>query len=517
MQSISTETIAAIATPPGPGGISILRISGPDALAVLRRLFRPGARKTPGPGEGLASVGGSADPDFEFRPRHMHYGRVFDPAGELLDEVLAVYMPGPHSFTGEDVAEIHSHGGMGVSTAILEAAQAAGARIALPGEFSRRAFLNGRLDLAQAEAIAEMISAPGRQGVRLAAAKLEGALSRRIDDLRTSLDALRMEIILAVDFPDEDAELLSAEVFSRTAHVARSRIAALVQAYERARLWREGALAVLAGRVNTGKSSLLNALLGRDRAIVSPMPGTTRDYVEERLNVGGIALRLCDTAGLRQGGDLVEEEGIRRSRGLAEEADILLFVLQAGAVLSAEERDFLRKHENRMHSGRLLIVLNKIDLLDSGLAEGPDRSGQPDESSRSSGGPVPANLLAAMGISDLAGACPVYPVSAKQGFGLERLSAGMYTLLAGQGEGADQQALSDVPALDVAPNLRQADLLRKAEAELALFGQALDLGHPPDILAVHLDAVIGLLSEITGSPDNVELMNRIFSDFCIGK
>lgn len=519
-QQASADTIAAIATPPGPGGISILRISGPKALEALQALFRPHSAKSAPQKKGAARA--SSAP-FQFKPRYMHYGQALDISGELLDEALAVYMPGPHSFTGEDVAELHCHGGFGISAAVLEAAQAAGARMALPGEFSRRAFLNGRLDLAQAEAIAEIISAPGREGARLAAAKLEGAFSERIRELVSDLDHMRMQIILAVDFPDEEAELLSAKAFAATAESVLHRIDALLQAYERARLWREGALAVLAGRVNAGKSSLLNALVGRERAIVSPQPGTTRDYVEESVNVLGIALRICDTAGLRKGGGLIEEEGIRRSRNLAEEADLLLFVAEAGSPLTEEEKDFLISQERRALEGSLLILLNKADLLmpEDQIGEGGQwrepEQGAPlsqllaSEESRAGGNTGP---LSGMAFPAGVGGCPCFALSAKKGLGLEALTKGMYACLSGRNA---KDASADPPALELAPNLRQSQLLQQAKSELTSLRATLAAGFPPDVLGVHLDDAMRFLQEVTGCSDNAELINRIFADFCIGK
>ncbi|MDR2161971.1 MAG: tRNA modification GTPase, partial [Desulfovibrio sp.] len=288
-----TDTLAAIATPPGVGGIAVLRISGPAALGVLNQLFAPGAV----PPANLPRT------PFCPRPRHLYFGHAMDEAGRVLDHVLAVFMPGPHSATGEDVAEVHCHGGQGIAAALLEMCLAAGARLAGPGEFTRRAFLNGRLDLTQAEAVAEIIHAPTREGIRLAQAKLDGALGRKIDSLRSSLDDLRRNLILAVDFPEEEGDILNRSGFAAVLDLAGGDIRALLQGFERARLWREGALAVLAGRVNVGKSSLFNALLGRPRAIVSPVSGTTRDYLEETVSLDGILVRLADTAGLRQGGD----------------------------------------------------------------------------------------------------------------------------------------------------------------------------------------------------------------------
>ena len=483
----SSDTIAAIATPPGHGGIAVLRVSGPDALAVLQALFLPS---------------GAPDAAFVFHPRHMHYGRASDEAGNTLDDVLAVFMPGPSSATGEDVGEIHCHGGMGVSEALLEAALSVGARLAAPGEFTRRAFLNGRMDLSQAEAVAELISAPTKEGVRLAAAKLEGRLSHEIGSLRASLDALRMQATLAVDFPDEDAELLPQETFARTVRTAKDSVRALLAAFERARLWREGAVAVLAGRVNAGKSNILNALLGRPRAIVSDEPGTTRDYLEESVNLRGLPLRMIDTAGLRDGGGLVEAEGIRRTKDLAAEADILLFVTDIRQPLCADEWDFLRSRTDMLAKKCLLTLLNKIDTL-------PEPGKAASEHLLRD---APPDLL------PLLRDCPCFAVSARTGVGLDALADGMLTAL--RHTVPDQTAphrTNEPTATDIAPNLRQSLLLRKTAQELEELEQALAQGLPPDILNIHLESASSLLEDVTGSSGNEEILDTIFSSFCIGK
>ena len=485
---MQNDTIAAIATPPGLGGIAILRLSGPDARTVLSALFSPPEKsRTAG--------------TFAFRPRHMHHGHALDRDGHPLDEVLAVYMPGPGSATGEDVGEIHCHGGAGVTAALLEAALAAGARLAGPGEFTRRAFLNGRLDLAQAEAVAELISAPTREGARLAAAKLDGSLSRAVTDLRSSLDALRIQVTLAVDFPDEEAELLDREAFASTAACGRKRIRVLLEAFERARLWSEGALAVLAGKVNAGKSSLLNALLGRPRAIVSDKPGTTRDYIEESINLKGLPLRLTDTAGLREESEDVESEGIRRTHGLAAEADILLLVADLGLPPGPDEYEFFRQHGQALHQQRLLLVLNKTDLAPAEAAD-QWRSRLIDN--------APEALAHDLSL------CPCFPVSARTGEGLDALAEGMRQAIAGSASGGTAGSPLQTGG-DAAPNLRQSHLLRQADDELAALEQALTDKHPPDILSVHLEAAAACLDEVTGSTDNEELLDRIFSSFCIGK
>ncbi len=563
----STDTIAAFATPPGAGGIAVLRISGPDALKVLRSLFVPSRSADSCPADSHAAARRSATfpsdaPEaplsppaprpFPFRPRYMHHGFAASAGGERIDEVLAVFMPGPASATGEDVGEIHCHGGPGVTSALLEAAFAAGARLAAPGEFTRRAFLNGRMDLTQAEAVAELIAAPTAQGARLAGAKLEGALGRRVAAIRGALDDLRVQLTLAVDFPDEEAELLPPEGFRATVKRARADVALLLTAFERARLWREGAAAVLAGRVNAGKSSLLNALLGRERAIVSAAPGTTRDYLEETVQIEGMPLRLVDTAGLRRGGDIVEAEGMRRARELADGADLILLVVDATAGLSDEDRDFLEANRGRARRGGLLLVYNKADALDREQAgqlphaagkpeaertgELPRKAGKP--AAGPSGGPEgdPPGALADAGAG---GFPPVFLVSAREGTGLAELGRGIRRALLGGGDtapvlpearhalhtpeaknvtaGERSQHLADPAGGDAAPNLRQSLLLRKAGEELAALAEDFKNALPPDILTVRVDAAVELLDEVTGSSATEEILDRIFASFCIGK
>lgn len=486
----SADTIAAIATPPGLGGIAILRVSGPEAGSVLRALFTPSRPLASG----------------AFRPRFMHHGHCLDADGRRLDEALAVFMPAPHSFTGEDTAEIHCHGGMGVTAALLEASLAAGARPALPGEFTRRAFLNGRLDLTRAEAVAEMIAAPTRQGVRLAAAKLDGLLAGEIRGLRQATDALRVQALAAMDFPDEALELLPREALLSDIEAAAGRIARLLAAFERARLWREGASAVLAGPVNAGKSSLLNALLGRERAIVSPEPGTTRDSIEESVNLGGLPLRLTDTAGLRAGGGVIEAEGIRRSHDLANAADLVLLVGDITARSTDHEREFLRRNWDKVADGRLILVFNKSDLLD----------GDPGERARSEGrarlrAAAPEGLDATALEEALRG-CPCLALSAKSGLGLDALAACLRRALTEGASGGAEDGTDDV-----APNLRQSRLLRAAHEELRALDGAVRQGMGPEIASAHLDAAARLLDEVTGASGAEELLDMVFADFCIGK
>ncbi len=469
------DTIVAIATPPGAGGVGIVRLSGPEALAILQRL-----------------MGGTGPEPPVFPPRSLRHGWVHAVAGgapesppalplEPIDEALAVYMPGPASFTGEDVAEVHCHGSRAVLLAVVESACRLGARMAERGEFTYRAFVNGKYDLTQAEAVAELIAAPSRQGARLAQAKLSGLLGRRVGELRAVVERLRARVALALDFPEEEAEALDAGDFLADLDTVRSGVADLLASYRRAGHWREGVAVLLAGRVNVGKSSLLNALLGRNRAIVSPVPGTTRDFIEETLDLDGLEARVTDTAGLRESDDPVEREGVARALELAGGAELVLLVTDATRPLDPGEEDFLRRH-----AGRVLLVRNKIDLLD------PDGRGEP--------------------LASPAASCPSAAVSAIRGTGLEALAAAVRSMaLALRGGPAEPEHG------DVVPNLRQSRLLAAALDEADALAGDVAAGIACDLFSVRLDSIAMHLEEITGIATTDDLLTHIFSHFCIGK
>lgn len=477
-----SDTIVAIATPPGQGGVGIVRLSGPDSPAILRRIMAVDAKS--------------------FKPRYMHHGwaHAVDPAGGSgssappypsypsyppypIDEVLAVFMPGPASFTGEDVAEIHCHGGQAVLLAVVASACALGARMAEKGEFTYRAFVNGKYDLTQAEAVAEIIAAPSRQGMRLARAKLSGLMGQRVNELRAVVETLRARVALAIDFPDEEAESLGIGDFLTDLEFVRTGVKELLAGYGRARHWREGVAVILAGKVNVGKSSLLNALLGRTRAIVSPEPGTTRDFIEEALDLDGLRVRITDTAGLRESPDPVEKEGVARALELAGEAELVLLVTDVSRPLDEDERAFLESHP-----GRILLVRNKADLLT---------------------GDVRNAALAA----ETFGGCPAASVSARTGQGLENLSAVVRRMALTLGGGSDAEPETG----DIVPNLRQSRLLAAALDEADTLAADVANGIACDLFSVRLDAVAANLAEITGFTATDDILGKIFSDFCIGK
>ncbi len=469
-------TIAAIATPPGAGGIGIVRLSGPQAKNLLARMFLP------------------LSPRFEnFRPWLLHRGRVIDCKGEALDDVLAVFMPGPRTFTGEDMAEIHCHGGPFIVQAVLENALRLGARQAQRGEFSRRAFCNGRLDLSQAEAVAELIAAPSREALRYGLNRLDGLLGRRVLALREELEALRGQVCLAVDFPEEEVECLAPEAFARAVNRVALAVRQLLAGQRRARIMQQGALVVLAGAVNAGKSSLLNALLGRNRALVTEIPGTTRDFLEEACTLDGLPLRLTDTAGLRATDDAgnavesVEELGVALSREKLRQADAVVLVLD-GARLGPEGAKArvcpdpaAREALELAGEAPVLLAWNKCDLC-----------------------------LPAVFPPRWAGEMPCCAVSAKSGENVDALATALRRLLLA---GSLEQPASD----GLAPNARQALALEQALVELEALAADLRDKRPYDCCAVRLEAAAALLGQVTGLSSPAEVLDGVFAQFCIGK
>ncbi len=444
----ATDTIVAIATAPGAGGVGMLRVSGPQALRIAVELGCP-----------------------QLQPRHAHYARFRDAAGEVLDDGIALYFPNPRSFTGEDVVELQGHGSPVVLQQLVGRCIALGARQARPGEFSERAFLNGKLDLAQAEAIADLIAASDTRAARAARRSLDGVFSRRVEDAGEQLVRLRIHVEAAIDFADEPLDTLGGDQVRQGLGEVQLALATLRDDAERGRRLRDGLHAVLVGPPNAGKSSLLNALAGSERAIVTDIAGTTRDTLRETIRIDGLELTLVDTAGLRDGGDAIEREGMRRARAEMQRTDLAIIVLdardpQAGhaAVADAIAEVPLQ-----------LWIHNKSDLLEA----------------------LPADIDA-----------NVVHVSAATGQGLDRLHTRLRELASGSAgdsvEGEFSARARHVEAITLA--IGHAE---RAEAEL--------LHEHLELAAEELRLAHEALGEITGRMSADDLLGRIFSSFCIGK
>ncbi len=473
-------TIAAIATPPGQGGIGIVRISGALAKEILSRLFLP------------------LSPDFEnFQPWRLYRGRVLDRHDEAVDDALAVFMPGPRTFTGEDVAEIHCHGSPLILAAVMESAINLGARAAARGDFSRRAFLNGRLDLSQAEAVAELIASPSREALRQSLLRLDGLLGQKVAQCHEVLEDLRSQAIVGLDFPDDEVPALSRADFAKAVQTVLASLSSLLHGARRGRLMREGALVVLAGAVNVGKSSLLNALLGRKRALVSEYAGTTRDFIEESCDLEGLPVRLVDTAGLRSLSQTgasspdgrIEDLGMSLSRQRLAEADAVLVVVDGGALgekacLEQEcpdlaTREILALLERPEGGIPALLVWNKRDLCS------------------------PANFPPPWADGILA-----VQVCATSGENLDSLTRSLRELLLA-GEPPAEGAL--------APNARQTKALEKAIAELEALLADIGDGQSYDCCVARLDCASAELDSLLGLGSAKDLLDRVFARFCIGK
>jgi len=470
------DTIVAIATPVGEGGIGILRLSGDKAIDIAAGVIRLRS------GQSLAAA----------RSHHLYHADVLGTSADqgnaptdtrLLDEALVTVMRAPRSYTAEHVVEIHCHGGPYVLQALCESLRRGGARLAEPGEFTKRAFLNGRLDLAQAEAVLDTIRAKTACSLRLAQEQLRGKLSQEVDRLREALIRLLAHVEAAIDFTEEDIVFIQPRDLADDLRETLAAMARLIETGREGRIFREGIVVAIAGKPNVGKSSLLNALLRTDRAIVTPIPGTTRDVLEETLNIRGLPVRLLDTAGVRQTNDPVEQEGVRRSRTAMEQAELLLVLVDGSLPLSEEDRAVLALHADK----KRLIVVNKSDLscrlTEAELAAlSPPRSAEP---------------------------VPVVRISALTGAGLDALrDAVRQAVLRADCEPGDSAVIT---------RLRHQDSLLKSREALEKALESVEGRLSGEFIAMDLRAGIDALGEITGSVTTEDILERIFRDFCIGK
>jgi len=459
-KNVMPPTIAAISTPFGTGGLGVIRISGADAVAVADRVFRAADKKT------LASAA----------THTIHYGHITDADGTVIDEVMAAVMLAPKTFTAEDVVEISTHGSTVAIRRVLERILASGAALAMPGEFTRRAFLNGRIDLSQAEAVIDIINANSDSALSAAVSQLEGTLSHEIEAIRKPLLYILAQFAALVDYPDEDIADLSEDSLGSAIDTAIMQCAALMQTAHSGRMVREGVRCAILGKPNTGKSSLLNKLARADRAIVTDIAGTTRDAIEEFVSLGGIPLRLTDTAGIRNTADAVEQIGVAKSTEYAQNSDIAFVMLDGSAPY--DEKD-MRVLELTEHTKRIILI-NKSDM--------------------------PQMLDTAV--------LPVLPqdtllrICAKSGDGLDTLQSAV----------ADICDIANITPGSVAlSNIRHIEAVRQAHNTLCEARQTLDAGMPMDMCAIDISAAVGKLGEITGIEVAADIIDTVFAEFCVGK
>lgn len=457
------DTIAAISTPPGAGGIGIIRMSGSQSLTYLKTIFRPLKK------------------DCAFESHHFYYGRVVQSENEkILDEVLAVFMAAPKTYTREDVVEIHCHGNFLILQSILELLLTLGVRLADPGEFTKLAYLNGRIDLTRAEAVIDILSARTRKGMDIALEQLGGSLYTQVDSIRTVLVHIKAVVEVAIDFPDEDIDIIDySAIEKQVSHDVLNPLEKLLRQADDGKMYRDGITVVIVGLPNVGKSSLLNTLLREERALVTAIPGTTRDTIEEYLDIRGIPVCIVDTAGIRKGADEVEEMGIERARKQIDQADLVLFMLDAARGVEAED---LELFESVSHKP-LLLVVNKSDLNKEPLTL--EAFALPKESA------------------------PFIHISAKQQLGIEELKNSIFDTVVGGKDQWDEKGC--------APNVRhKAALVRASDAAVRL-GEGLRTKITSDLLAIDLQDCLGELDAIVGITTTEQVLDVIFEKFCLGK
>ena len=450
------DTIAAIATGTQVSAIGIIRLSGDETFRVIDRLFFPYSGK---------KMSESAD-------RRLIFGELRDRGGELLDVCLCTISRAPHSYTGENTAELQCHGSPTVLRAALDELFALGARQAAPGEFTKRAFLNGRMELCAAEAVADIIDAETVECAKNAAGQLSGSISRKVDGIYSALTDISSHYHAVLDYPDEDIEDFRLESYEGSLTSALTELERLLQSHERGKLMTGGIPAAIAGRPNAGKSSLLNALLGYDRAIVTAIPGTTRDTIEEKLRIGRLTLRLIDTAGIRDTDDEVERLGVERSRAAMSKAELVIAVVDGSGEITDEDREVIAQAEA---APKGIVVLSKRDIAE------PD--------------------------AEITTALPVVSLSSVTGEGMDELERVI----------AERFPLPEVPAGEILTNVRQADAVKRAIEYMRSALDAMRAGMTPDIVLTETEGAMSALGELSGRTVREDVTNRIFQRFCVGK
>ncbi len=456
------DTICAISTPIGEGGIGIVRISGKDAILIADKIFFPKRNKK------LSTL-----------PSHtIHYGEIRDDSKEKIDETLISIMKAPNTYTKEDVVEINCHGGAVPLKRVMELVLKNGARLAEPGEFTKRAFLNGRIDLSQAEAVIDIINSKTDDSLRLAVNQLSGILSKKVNAIREELISIIASVEASIDFVDENIEFISRVEMGKRIKRALDEIETLITTADEGKIYKEGIATAIIGRPNIGKSSLLNALLKEERAIVTSVPGTTRDVIEEWVNIQGMPLRILDTAGIRHTEDIVEIEGVKRSREAIKRADLILLLIDGSIKLKEEDKSLIEEVGDK----RLIVLLNKSDLL-SVVKEDDIKKFLPDKE--------------------------VVSISALTGDGIDSLRSVIHSLLfKGRITAGERPIIT---------NLRHKTALEKTKKALETLEGSLKNEMSEEFLAVDLRGALNALGEITGETATEEILNRIFEEFCVGK
>jgi tRNA modification GTPase len=442
------------------------------------------------------------------QPRHMYFGRIVDPKdGSVADECLAVFMPGPQSYTGEDVAEVQCHGSVLSYKKILSLMLENGAQPAEPGEFTKRAFLNGRLDLAQSEAVIDIIKARSARSFDCAVGQLEGSLSQKIRSVRAELLDLLTELAVNMDYPDEDIEELTYGRLLNRISLINDELIKLKASSEEGRILREGLLAAIVGKPNVGKSSLMNVLLREDRSIVTDVPGTTRDTIEEQISLRGITIRFVDTAGIRSSADKVESIGIERSKDAFNRAELLLLVLDSSEQISAEDLELMEMAKDRP----VIVILNKDDLPAAGAAvnaAGP--IGQTDGTSgEAGGGSAPCERTIEDEVRRIIPGARIVRLSAKTGEGLVQLEDSIEEFVTGGRVRREEDVL--------VTNVRHIALIDKAIEELSQAARMTEASEAMDFIEVNVRAAFDALGEITGETASGEVIEEVFRRFCLGK
>ncbi|MGA2517613.1 MAG: tRNA uridine-5-carboxymethylaminomethyl(34) synthesis GTPase MnmE [Thermodesulfobacteriota bacterium] len=456
------ETIAAISTPFGESGIGIVRISGPSAEPIARKLFRP-----------------KRDQSY-FISHHFHFGEIIDnQSGNPVDEVLIVLMKSPKTYTREDIAEIHCHGGYFILQKVLELALREGARLARPGEFTKRAFLKGRIDLTQAEAVIDLIKAKTQTSLEIATQQLRGALHREMTQIKARLiDSLSL-MEAHIDFPEEEIEPIASRKMRKDLETIVHQIDEWINSYEEGKVFREGISCAIAGKTNVGKSSLLNVLLKEERAIVTPIPGTTRDVIEEVLNIYGIPVRLMDTAGMRKPADSIEQEGVRRAKERVADSDFVLLMLDGSRALDDDDREIFAEIKGK----KKVVAINKNDL------------------------PLRISLEE---VKILFSKDPVISISALKNNGIDDLKQAIYSSLI-------RREVRATPEHLIVANIRHKTALTQVRDNLSNATKGLEDGISLEFIAFEIRAALEALGDLVGETATEEVLDRIFEKFCIGK